>query len=144
MGCFEMNGRELGFTTDKYNKPVYLSKRESVAQIIQNGLFMKKGNLPGHPDRGVDIEKYLNKPADAINELELLAELKNTCGDGLIGDEIQSLTFQVVTIDDKEYALLLIKLLIDNTEDVLAITIQRKKDNVIRYQYSFINEDVPV
>ena len=139
-----MNGRELGFTTDKYNKPVYLSKRESVAQIIQNGLFMKKGNLPGHPDRGVDIEKYLNKPADTINELELLAELKNTCGDGLIGDEIQSLTFQVVTIDDKEYALLLVKLLIDNTEDVLAITIQRKKDNVIRYQYSFINEDVPV
>ena len=105
---------------------------------------MKKGNLPGHPDRGVDIEKYLNKPADTINELELLAELKNTCGDGLIGDEIQSLTFQVVTIDDKEYALLLVKLLIDNTEDVLAITIQRKKDNVIRYQYSFINEDVPV
>lgn len=139
-----MNGRELGFTTDKYNKPVYLSKRESIAQIIQNGLFMKKGNLPGHPDRGMDIEKYLNKPADMINELELLAELKHACGDNLIGDEIQSLTFQVVTIDDREYALLLIKLLIDNTEDILAISIQRKKNNVIRYHYSFINEDVPV
>ena len=54
-----MTNREINFTTDKYNEPVYLSKRDSVAQVIINGLFLKKGNIISHPDRGVDIESYL-------------------------------------------------------------------------------------
>jgi hypothetical protein len=139
-----MTGREIDFTIDKYKKPSYLSKRDSIAQVIQNGLFMRKGNLPSHPTRGVDIEQYLNKPLDSVNELQLLADLKNTCGDNLIDGDIESLTFQGVNYKGNEYALLLIKLKIDNTDDLLAISIQKTKKNVIRYQYNFINEDVPV
>ena len=139
-----MIGREFDFKTDKYNKPSYLSKRDSIAQIILNSLFMKKGNLPGHPDRGVDIEKYLNKPSDSIDELQLLEELKNTCGENLIGGDIDSLTFQVISYKGREYALMLIKLKIDNTDDLMAISLEQTKNNVIRYQYNFINEDVPV
>lgn len=140
----KMIGREVDFTTDKYNKPHYLSKRESIAQIILNGLFMKKGNSPGHPDRGVDIESYLFKPQDSIDELQLLTDLKNTCGENAIGNDIESLTFQVVTFKGKEYALLMIKLKIDNNDDLLAISIEKVKKNIIRYQYNFISEDVPV
>ena len=44
----------------------------------------------------------------------------------------------------EDVALLLIKLMVDNAEDLLAITLQREKDNIVRYQYNFINEDVPV
>lgn len=139
-----MNGREIDFTTDKYNNPVYLSKRDSIAQIIQNALFMKRGNLPSHPDRYVDIEQYLNKSADSVDELKLLADLKNTCGEDLVGDEIRSLSFQMVNYKGKECALLLINLSIDNTDDLLAISIQKEKNSVIRYQYNFINNDVPV
>ena len=139
-----MNGREIDFTTDKYNDPVYLSKRDSIAQIIQNALFMKSGNLPNHPDRYVDIEQYLNKPADSVDELKILADLKNTCGEDLVGDEIRSLSFQMVNYKGKECALLLINLSIDNTDDLLAISIQKEKNSVIRYQYNFINNDVPV
>lgn len=139
-----MNGREIDFKFDKYNKPNYLSKRDSIAQIIQNALFMKPGNLPSHPDRYVDIEQYLNKPADSVNELKILADLKNTCGDSLIGDEIKSLSFQMVKYEKQEYALLLINLSIDNTDDLLAISILRGKNDVIRYNYNFINSDVPV
>lgn len=139
-----MNGREIDFTTDKYNKPSYLSKRDSVAQIIQNALFMKKGNLPNHPDRGVDIEQILNKPLDAIDELQILSDLKNTCGDTIVGDDITSLSLNVVNLKGREVALILIKLKIDNTDDLLAISLEKTKKNVIRYQYNFINEDVPV
>lgn len=139
-----MIGREIDFTTDKYNKPSYLSKRDSVAQVIQNALFLKKGNLPGHPDRGVDIEQYLNKPLDSVDELQLLADLKATCGESLVGGDIDSLTFQGVTHKGREYALLILKLKIDNTDDLLAISIHKSKKNIIKYQYSFINEDVPV
>lgn len=139
-----MNGREIDFTTDKYNDPVYLSKRDSIAQIIQNALFMKSGNLPSHPDRYVDIEQYLNKSSDSVDELKLLADLKNTCGEDLVGDEIRSLSFQMVNYKGKECALLLINLSIDNTDDLLAISIQKEKNSVIRYQYNFINNDVPV
>ena len=139
-----MQGREIDFTTDKYNKPSYLSKRDSVAQVISNALFLKRGNLPGHPDRGVDIEQYLSKPLDGVNELQLLADLKATCGDNLIGGDIESLSFRGVTYKGKEYALLIIQLKIDNTDDLLAISIHKSKKNIIRYQYNFINEDVPV
>ena len=139
-----MNNREINFTTDKYNNPVYLSKRDSIAQIIINGLFLKKGNIISHPDRGVDIESYLYKPSDSIDELKILSELKNTCGESLIGNELDSLTFQVVNFKGKEVALILIKLKIDNTDDIMAISLQREKNNLVRYQYNFINDDVPI
>lgn len=139
-----MKGNEISFEMDKYNKPVYLSKRESVAQIVVNALFMKPGNNLSHPDRYVDIERYLSKPVDTIDSLQILGDLKKTCGDDLIGNEISSLTFDVVKSEDKEYALIMVNLTIDNTEDIMAIALQREKDNVIRYQYSFINDDVPV
>lgn len=138
-----MVGREINFKTDKYNNPAYLSKRESIAQIIQNALFLKRGNLPGHPDRCVDIESYLMKPQESIDELQLLSDLKNTCGES-VGNDIDSLSFQVVNVKGREYALIMIRLKIDNTDDLMAITLQKTKNNVIRYQYSFINEDVPV
>lgn len=136
--------REIDFTTDKYHKPVYLSKRDSVAQVVVNGIFMKKGNSPSHPDRGVDIEQYIGKPAESINELAILSDLRKTCGDELIGNELLGLTFSTITIDDMETSLLLVKLSIDNTEDLLSIVLQRGRDNIVRYDYSFINDDVPI
>ena len=140
-----MIGREVNFKTDKYKKPVYLSKRDSVAQMVLNALFMKQGNYPSHPDRYVDIEQYLGKPADSIDELRILADLKRTCGETLVGDEINNLTFSVVrTENNMDVALILVSLLIDNTEDLMAIAIQKEKDNVVRYKYSFINEAVPI
>lgn len=139
-----MNGREIAFTTDKYNNPVYLSKRESLAQIILNALFLVPGNLPSHPERGVNIVKYLNKTSGSVNELQILEELKKTCGKDLVADEIESLSFQTVKYDGTDIALIMLKLKIDNTDDMMAISIQRVKDKVVRYQYNFISEDVPV
>lgn len=139
-----MIGREINFKTDKYNNPVYLSKRDSIAQIIQNALFMKSGNIPSHPDRYVDIEQYLNKPTDSIDELQILENLKRTCGESLVGNELRSLTFQTVNYKGKECALIIISLSIDNNDDLMAISIQKEKNSVIRYQYNFINEDIPV
>lgn len=138
-----MIGREINFKTDKYNDPIYLSKRESIAQVINNGLFMKLGNCPSHPDRGVDIEQYLNKPVDFVNENKILADLKRTCGEALIGSDVSKITFNMIKDGDREIALLIVSVTIDNTEDLMAIAIQREKDNVVRYNYSFINEDVP-
>jgi len=140
-----MRGREINFTTDKYNKPVYLSKRESLAQVIENAMFMRPGNNPSHPDRGVDIEQYLNRPVDSVDELKLLDDLKRTCGDDLIGNDISSLSFNVVRTDDnREVAIIMLHIIVDNTEDIMSIAIQREKDSIVRYQYNFINEDVPV
>lgn len=139
-----MSGRETNFTTDKYNNPVYLSKRDSIAQNIGNALFMKEGNNISHPDRFVDIEQYLNKPADTVDELKILTDLQKTVGED-VGNCVKSLTFNNIKMESGEdVALLLIKLMVDNTEDLLAITLQREKDNIVRYQYNFINEDVPV
>lgn len=139
-----MSGRETNFTTDKYNNPVYLSKRDSIAQDIGNALFMKEGNNISHPDRFVDVEQYLNKPADTVDELKILTDLQKTVGED-VGNCVKSLTFNNIKMESGEdVALLLIKLMVDNTEDLLAITLQREKDNIVRYQYNFINEDVPV
>lgn len=139
-----MIGRETNFKTDKYNKPVYLTKRDSIAQVINNGLFMKPGNCPSHPERGVDIEQYLGKPIDYLNESKITYDLKKTCGDELIGSDINRVTCQFIKDGKKEYVLILISLTIDGTEDSLAMIIQKEKDNIVHFQYSFINEDVPI
>ena len=144
MGCLRLKGREIDFTVDKYNNPNYLSKRASVAQIINNALFMKSGNLPSHPDRYVDFEKILYQPLDNVNELDILNKLKNTCGESLVNTEISSLTLQPIRTSEAEYVILLIRLKIDNTDDLLAITIDKSKQDTIQYQYNFISEDVPI
>lgn len=137
--------REIDFTTDKYHKPVYLSKRDSVAQVVINGLFMKRGNLPSHPERGVDIEQYIGKPAESIDELAILSDLRKTCGEDIVGNELLGLTFSTVTLEDGvETSLILVKLSIDSTEDLLAIFLQRRMDSTVRYDYHFINDDVPI
>jgi hypothetical protein len=141
--------RESDFTTDKYNKPTYLSKRDSVAQLVENALFSKEGNFLSHPDRYVDIEQYLGRSVDSVDELKILSDLKRTIGEGLIGNDVKSLTFNVVTMNTtdggtQDVALIVVGLSIDNTDDLMAIGIQRDKDNTVRYNYSFINEDVPV
>lgn len=139
-----MSGRETNFTTDKYNNPVYLSKRESIAQCIGNALFMKEGNNISHPDRFVDIEQYLDKPSDVVDELKILTDLQRTVGED-VGGCIKSLTFNNVKLKTKEdVALILVRLIIDNTEDLMSIILQKEKDNIVRYQYNFINEDVPI
>ncbi len=140
-----MEGREINFTTDKYNNPVYLSKRESLTQVIHNALFMKPGNNPSHPDRGVDIKQYLNRPVDSVDELKILDDLKRTCGEDTLNNELTGLSFNVVKLDDNsEVAIIIIRLTIDNTEDLLSIALKKERDNIVRYQYNFINEDVPV
>ena len=140
-----MIGKEVNFSTDKYNKPVYLSNRQSLAQVIENAMFMRPGNNPSHPDRGVDIEQYLNRPVDSVDELKLLDDLKRTCGDDLIGNDISSLSFNVVKMEDgRDIAIIMLHIKVDDTEDIMSIAIQKEKDSIVRYQYNFINEDVPV
>lgn len=138
-----MNGSEVSFYTDKYNKPKYLSKRESISQVIVNGLFMKPGNYPSDPNKGVDIEQYLLNPSDAINSSQLLSDIRYTCGDDIIGTSLVNLSFQMVNYSGMDIALILISVEIDGEDDQLAISLRKDKD-VIRYQYSFINEAVPV
>ena len=134
---------ETNFELDKYKNPVYLSKRESVAQVIHNGLFLKPGQLLSHPERGVNIEKYLMIPTENIDNLQILSDLKMTCGSDLVGASIDSLSFQTIKANGSEFGLLLIRLTIDDVTDVMQVNLEKSK-TLVKYNYSLLNDDVPI
>lgn len=138
-----MNFGEINFTVDKYNKPVYLPDKDSLAQIITNALFSKSGNTPSRPHKFVDIEQYLYKSVDSINESRILQDLRDTCG-GIVADTISTLSFTPIHYKGMDAAILIIKLAIGEEEDAMAIYLARDDDGYVRYKYSFINDDVPV
>lgn len=139
-----MNNRsEVNFDVDKYKKPVYLSAKDSIAQCIMNALFSKPGNIPSKPDRYVNIEQYLWKPIEVIDEGRILADLKYTCGD-IITSSINSLSFTPLSYKNVAIALLVISISIDGEDEAMAVYLNKDDDGYVRYQYSFINEDIPM
>lgn len=137
---------EVNFDVDKYSKPVYLLAKESFAQCIMNALFSKPGNIPSKPDRYVDIEQYLWKPIDVIDEGRILADLQHTCG-GAIADSINSLSFTPLSYKGTAAALLVISITVNEdekiTDDAMAVFLS-SDDGYVRYNYSFVNDDVPM
>lgn len=53
--------RDIGIEKDNFQKSKIFNETDSLINYILNILIMKPGNLPGSPELGVDIGKYVNK-----------------------------------------------------------------------------------
>ena len=140
--------REATFNIDKYKKPVLLSEKESMVQLILNALFMVPGNLPSHPRAGVNILKYLYKPMSDAVSAEIEASLKITCGESLANTIVNSVVTQIVETEDGPAMVLLIRLNIDTEDDsdeskTLSVIIQQRESRV-HFNYAFMNDKLRV
>lgn len=134
-----MNGVEIDYGTDKYNKPRKLSLKESIVQIIINALFMRPGNNPAKPYDGVYIQQYIYKSEDKIDSNRIVNDLRRTCGTTLVGTYITDVSFNVIDVGYGQSGfLLVINLDIPNEDDQkLAIGVVKRDDHVI-YDFEFI------
>lgn len=53
--------RDIGIEKDNFQKSKIFNETDSLINYILNILIMKPGNLPGSPELGVDIGRYVNK-----------------------------------------------------------------------------------
>ena len=76
-----MIGKEVGFGVDNFGRPVVLSNKDSVIQIILNILMSRKGNIPGMPHLGIDIYQYLYSTPEEISGVQLKELIYAQCKD---------------------------------------------------------------
>ena len=53
--------RDIGIEKDNFQKSKIFNETDSLINYILNILIMKPGNLPGSPELGVDIGRYVIK-----------------------------------------------------------------------------------
>ena len=140
--------REATFNIDKYKKPVLLSEKESLVQLILNALFMVPGNLPSHPNAGVNILKYLYKPMSDSMSAEIESSLRATCGTSLADTILKSVLTEIVETEYGPTMILLIRLNIDTEDDTeesktLSVIIQQRESRV-HLNYEFMNDKLMV
>jgi hypothetical protein len=135
-----LDGKEVTFEFNKYKNPALLSKKESLVQIILNGLLMIPGNCPSQPLKGCDIFQYLYKHEDEGRSTEILQNLKFTCGDE-VGSLIKNLTVQTIELDGAPTMLLIIAIEVDSEADAVALLIQKVNEKVT-FNYSFCKEEL--
>ena len=58
--------RDVGIEKDNFQKSKIFNEVDSLINYILNILIMKPGNLPGMPDVGVDIGKFVSKKEEDI------------------------------------------------------------------------------
>lgn len=138
-----MRGREVSFEINKYKKPVLLSKKESLVQLILNALFMVPGNEPGNPKAGVNIERYLYKPVTDSDGTNIEAALKQTCGSTLTSTILKSCKVTTIETEHGPAMVLAINVVVDDDDDTLAIILQKQQDRV-HLNYKFMKEIVDV
>ena len=67
--------RDVGIEKDNFQKSKIFNDVDSHINYILNILIMKPGNLPGRPDIGVDIGKYVSKNMNGVIDSEIIKGL---------------------------------------------------------------------
>ena len=67
--------RDIGIEKDNFQKSKIFNETDSLINYILNILIMKPGNLPGSPELGVDIGRYVNKHMNSNIEPEVIKGL---------------------------------------------------------------------
>lgn len=134
-----MGDREITYTVDRQGKPAMLSKKESIAQQIINGIFMVPGNLPNLPI-GVDIESYLYS-AGAESE-DVTAKLERTCGTQFMSRNVGNINCSVINYDGCPTICLEAVINVDtDTKDSLGLVVTNQ-DNAVRFNHKFMSDGI--
>jgi len=63
--------------SDVFNKPMYRTNLEALAQVIQNLLIYEPGTFPNDPELGVGIADYMFELADDITLRQISDNIEN-------------------------------------------------------------------
>lgn len=136
-----VQGREITFDIDKYQKTALLNDKDSLIQIILHALLMVPGNLPSQPKKGVNLFQYMyySGDSDMMSDV-ILEDLKSTIGSSL-ASSINSLTVDSTETEEGAMFLLIFHLTIDGKDDGVALVVQKVNEKV-RFNYNFLTEAI--
>jgi hypothetical protein len=126
---------EVGFGLNPFQKVDVLNKKDSIAQIIKNILFLRPGQIPSMPFIGVDIAKYINPMIDN-GQLEDLGERMTTqCRELIPYMEFTGITAQSVVVNNRQTIVIVIPLNIGDTDEMMVIGVTKNTDGRILFKY---------
>lgn len=130
--------REITFTQDIYNKPKLLGEKDTLVQTILQALFLVPGNLPSMPDVGVNIEQYLYKSVDIIDESKIASDIEYSCGRMLGETQLSDVKFTTMETPEGPVFILSLNVTVSEEENKLLIGVQ-KRNEVVSFNHKFVN-----
>lgn len=132
-----MTGVEPTFGTDNFGRANYTNEHETIANAILNLLFGRPGYFPSMPNLGINIQERIYNFWDDTSPELIKAEIIAQCG--AFREFTNDGTLDVVKSSYKGQPLLLIVLpvIIRNSQEHLAIGITQDENGNTRYHYVF-------
>lgn len=130
--------KEVLFGIDNFKNNKVLSEKESIAQMILNLFFLRPGNIPSLPDKGININKYLYSLEDSIDVDELKEKIYTQCSDLAAHVSIGDIKVLNAPYEGHDYLLIIIPITSSEGEENLVLGFS-KEDNEILYNYQFID-----
>lgn len=116
---------EVSWGSDDFNKPVELSRKDSIAQIVLNLFLLRPGNYPSMPHIGLNIRQYMYQQVTDVIQEEIKQNIVDQCSE--IISDVKVADIRVVNVPDKEGQGVLIIL--------IPLEIEDSKDNVLVYGF---------
>lgn len=128
---------EVDFGFDNFSKPKILSKKDTIAQLIKNLLFLAPGQLPSLPHIGINISKYIYKLTDSIDIDALKEDIGNQCSALLPYIEIRNVSVQVINYNNQDVMMIVIPVNIEGEDETLLMGIKKNSSGRIIFKYEF-------
>ncbi len=139
---------EVGFGNDKFGKPLKLSIKESLPQLVFNVFTAKPGNFPSNPEIGLDIGSRILNIVDDQLEIEQLQQdaqqqLEETIGSGYLGE----VTIAAESIQGQVVVVVRIPVLVDSSDqttssgDIVAGFSMDPKDRELMHTINYLSSN---
>lgn len=123
--------KEIGLDIDDFDQQKILSKKDSIAQIVLNVLFMKPGHLPNLPHIGIDINQYLYKRDGDFDPSELKSKIASQSSELLQYMIAGEISIKFNETPEGQVLIIGIPISIDNGDELLIVGLSTIDGNAI-------------
>ena len=131
------------YGVNNFNETKVLTEEETLVNNILMILFGKPGFYPSIPWLGMDIQQYLYKFEDEIDDLKIKSKLASQCREFLPNIEDGSMDVYSTTYQGRSMLIFQLPVIVDENSVILSlgVTINTKGEMV----YNFVaNDDIQI
>ena len=129
--------KEVGFALNSFKKVDVKSDRETIAQILQNILFLRPGQIPSMPFIGVDIGNYLNPMIDNGEMNDLSERIALQCTELLPYLDFSGISVNSINYQGVQHILIIIPITINSTKETIMLGVHKDTNGRVIFKYEF-------
>lgn len=129
--------KEVGFGLNSFGKQDILTNKETIAQLIENLLFLRPGQLPSMPFIGIDIYKYINPMIDDQELANLSERIVSQCSVLLPYMEFTGVTVKSMVFQNRPILLIIIPINVDGESETLLLGARKDTNGRVIFNYEF-------